>query len=488
MTTSLFRITPTPPISVKLEPGQEGKFSFTIESLAAPDKVHEVILQAQRVGEDGKGKEVDWLVVRPQQTLSMSSGKTETVSITARPTPTTPRGEHSIKLVVAEKSQPNEVFADSPPVSCEVSGLPPPPHPLKLWLILAIVGGVLLVVGGVVLVVKFKAPAVKAGAPCEGTCPEPLQCSTVTKRCVKQIGQPCDSNNQCTTGLCEGSVCAEATPDRNCTKDGVCGPDQKCLEVQPGVKRCGWNPGHVCTANAECTSQWCNQRTCSRDDGKCDSERDCRSPYECNMAKRQCLLPVDAQCGGDMHKSDADLNEVNTQLTVVRNEQEAAKLGVDSALANKRSSDASADTRRIIQATKDLHTAEDLLKAADARVKYYEAYRDFMQRQLCYTQEVMYWREAQYELAKAQTAQKNSIALKGVSYDTFSKQEQERSKRSTLAKERLDLEKQRAMSARDNWLKVQGIADRESGHPSNLPDPLAPKSEAATTGSAGPSQ
>ena len=187
-------------------------------------------------------------------------------------------------------------------------------------------------------------------------------------------------------------------------------------------------------------------------------------------------------------KSDADLNEVNTQLTVVRNEQKAAKLGVDSAVTNKKSADASADTNRINQAAKDLHTAEDLAKAADARVKYYEAYRDFMQRQLRYTQEVMYWREAQYELAKAQTAQKNSIAPKGVSYDTFPKQEQERSRRSTAAKERLDLEKQRAMSARDNWLKAQEIADRENGHPSNLPDPLAPKSEAATAGSTGSSQ
>src|SRR5882724_13093457 len=46
-------------------------------------------------------------------------------------------------------------------------------------------------------------------------------------------------------------------------------------------------------------------------------------------------------------KSDADLNEVNTQLTVVRNEQKAAKLGVDSALTNKKSADASADTNRI---------------------------------------------------------------------------------------------------------------------------------------------
>jgi hypothetical protein len=182
-------------------------------------------------------------------------------------------------------------------------------------------------------------------------------------------------------------------------------------------------------------------------------------------------------------KSEADLNELNAQIIVVRNDQKAAKLGVDSAVSQKKTAEASADTNRINQTTKDLHTAEDLLKAADARVKYFEAYHDYLQRQLRYTQEVMYWREAQYELAKAQTGQKNSIAPKGVSYDSFPKQEQERSKRSTAAKEKLDAEKGRVMSARDNWLKAQEIADRENGHPTNLPDPMAPKAEAATTGS-----
>ena len=181
-------------------------------------------------------------------------------------------------------------------------------------------------------------------------------------------------------------------------------------------------------------------------------------------------------------KSDADLNEHNAQLIVVRNDQKAAKLGVDSAVSQKKTAEASADTNRINQATKELHTAEDVAKAADARVKYFEAYGGFLQRQLRYTQEVMYWREAQYEIAKAQTGQKNNIAPKGLSYDSFPKQEQERSKRSTAAKEKLDSEKQRVMSARDNWLKAQEIADRESGHPSNLPDPMAPKAEATTTG------
>lgn len=174
-------------------------------------------------------------------------------------------------------------------------------------------------------------------------------------------------------------------------------------------------------------------------------------------------------------KAEADFNDSARLLTVARNEQKAAKLGVDSAVTNKKSAEASADTNRINQATKDLHTAESLAKAAGERVKYFEAYREYLKIVLRHTQENMYWREAQYEVAKAQLGQKNSIAPKGVSYDSFPQQEQERGKRSTSAKERADAAKQRAMNARENWVKAQEVADRESGHPATFPDdPMAP--------------
>ncbi|HEU4732255.1 MAG TPA: hypothetical protein VFT22_30380 [Kofleriaceae bacterium] len=174
-------------------------------------------------------------------------------------------------------------------------------------------------------------------------------------------------------------------------------------------------------------------------------------------------------------KAEADLSDLELQLSVVRNDQKAAHLQVDSAVTSKKSADASADTNRINEATKNLHTAEDVAKAADARVKYFEAIRGYMKRQVRYTQEVMYWREAQYELAKAQTGQKNGIAPKGISYDEFPRQEQDRSKRQASAKSQLDSEKQRVMSVRENWLRAQETADRESGRTGALPDPMAPK-------------
>lgn len=422
MSASLFKITPTPPTSIKLDPGQEGKLSFTVESLAAPDKVHAIMLQAQLVGEGGKGKEVDWLVVGPERTLTMSGGKTETVTITARPTPTSPRGEHRLKLVIADRDRPNDVYAGSPPVACEVSTpleRPTPARKVPWWLIAAIVGGLVVVVGGVLVVWKLagkdaggpaglgdpcgrdaagaceqglvcvagvdkcllaggatctparadqcasgecstaeicaiplggacdpgdqdlvpcprnsacdpatrtclgnvgatckvdtecvtgscagnvcaiKGPALAPGDPCEGTCPAPLQCSATSKRCVEPMGRPCSDNNQCATGLCAEGLCARPELLRDCTRDGICGVDQKCIEFQPGLNRCVWKPGHACTSSAECSSRWCNGGICTRDDGRCQSQSDCPSPYLCITGKQKCLIPNGQLCGGD---------------------------------------------------------------------------------------------------------------------------------------------------------------------------------------------
>lgn len=175
-------------------------------------------------------------------------------------------------------------------------------------------------------------------------------------------------------------------------------------------------------------------------------------------------------------KAEADLNESATQLSIAQNDQKRARLAVDSAVSAKKAAEASADTNRVNQATKELHTAEDVAKAADERVKYIVSYRAYLSVVLRHAQENMYWREAQYEVAKAQVGQSNHIAPKGVDFDGFPRQEQERSKRAQSAKERLDSEKSRVMSARENWIKAQEVADREDGRPANYPDPMATRS------------
>lgn len=173
-------------------------------------------------------------------------------------------------------------------------------------------------------------------------------------------------------------------------------------------------------------------------------------------------------------QSEAELGEVANQLTVANNDRKAAKLAVDSAVSNKKAAEKSADTNRINASQQELHTAELGLRAAEARVKYFEAFKAYLKRKSIYTAENMYWREAQFELSKAKLAQANNIAPKGVQYDWYPKQETERSKRAQIAREKMDGEKQKAMSARDAWLKAQQAADQASGKPTSYPDPMAP--------------
>ncbi|HUJ58124.1 MAG TPA: hypothetical protein VLX92_06520 [Kofleriaceae bacterium] len=174
-------------------------------------------------------------------------------------------------------------------------------------------------------------------------------------------------------------------------------------------------------------------------------------------------------------KAEADYNDATTQLQIARNDAQAAHLNVSSAVSSKKSADASGDQNRINDAIKNLHTAEDMAKAADARVRYIDTYRNFLHRYLRYTQENTYYREAQFEGAKAQLAKQNNIQPKGVSYDAFPGQTEERQHRTQAAKERAEHDKQATLGKRDEWLKIQHQADIEAGKPSNFPDPMAPK-------------
>jgi hypothetical protein len=177
---------------------------------------------------------------------------------------------------------------------------------------------------------------------------------------------------------------------------------------------------------------------------------------------------------------EAEKGEAQSQLSVVKNEHKATKLAIDSAVSNKKSAETSADNNRINQAAKELHAAEAAQKAAGARVKYYEAYLNYLKKKNKYTAENMYWREAQFELAKSQLAQKNNVSPKGVQYDWFPKQEAERGKKAASAKEKADKEQQKAAGARENWLKEQANSDKENGRNSAMPDPMAPKAAPST--------
>jgi colicin import membrane protein len=173
--------------------------------------------------------------------------------------------------------------------------------------------------------------------------------------------------------------------------------------------------------------------------------------------------------------AEAQVQEADSQLHQARNDHKAAKLAIDSAIAAKKSAEQSADMNRINTAQNDVRNAEASEKAAASRVKYFEAYKNYLKRFHRYAQENMYFREAQYEAAKAQIAKSNNIAPRGVNLDDFPKQAQDRGKRTDNAKSKAESEKQKAVSARSNWLSQQSAADKATGRTGTLYDPMAPK-------------
>jgi hypothetical protein len=152
---SSFTVTPTPPTTLRLAVGQEGRFFFTVTVLSAPDKDLDVMLRAF-LDRDGKREEVSWLSVDPEGTQSMAGGSTKVVTVVARPTNKTARGENRIVLAVYDNDRPHDSYVYSSPVICDVPGAgppdpPQPPGPRSPWWPIAALAAALLL--GVVAVV-----------------------------------------------------------------------------------------------------------------------------------------------------------------------------------------------------------------------------------------------------------------------------------------------------------------------------------------------
>jgi hypothetical protein len=121
-------------------------------------------------------------------------------------------------------------------------------------------------------------------------------------------------------------------------------------------------------------------------------------------------------------------------------------------------------------------------------VKYFDAYRTYLKRYHRYAQENMYWREAQYENAKASLAKSNNIAPRGVNLGDFPQQMEARGKRVQSAKQKAEAEKSKAVSARTSWLGAQATADKATGRTGTLYDPMAPKEGGPTMKDGGVAQ
>ena len=159
---------------------------------------------------------------------------------------------------------------------------------------------------------------------------------------------------------------------------------------------------------------------------------------------------------------------------IARNETKQAHLQVDSAIQAKKTAEKSGDMNKINDAQKSQHAAEDQEKASQARVAFLQAYVTYLQRFARYTAANMYWHEAKFESTKAQIAKSNNIAPRGVQYDWFPPQLDDRQKQAQTQQHRAEQRKQAAFQAHDAWMKQQHQADIESGKQTVAWDPLAP--------------
>lgn len=272
MTASPFTITPTPPTSLKLEVGEDGSFSFTVTSLAAPDLLQELVFEALLIGPDGKGKVVDWLVVGPSRSKTLAGGETATVTVAARPRTTSPRGENKIQLAVADNERPHDIYAYSAPVTCEVTARPPPP-PVKRfprWLIAVIAGGAVLVGLNIFLIAKLVDGDDDSdlGKRCDAqtSCGDGLICADVHK-CLRPGGATCTENSVCASGECVSRLGVCAVPLGLACAPGAKVPCASQSACDPTTKRCLGGVGARCTTGTQCESGVCTAGVCAGTQG-----------------------------------------------------------------------------------------------------------------------------------------------------------------------------------------------------------------------------
>jgi hypothetical protein len=198
--------------------------------------------------------------------------------------------------------------------------------------------------------------------------------------------------------------------------------------------------------------------------------------YLAKLGPQQTVIDANSQwqvARAENAKAESDYNDAGTQLQVAKNDFKQTQLAIDSAITQKAAAEKTGDMNAVNAAQIQKSNAEALHRAAAERVKFLDAYREFARRFWLYTQENMYWREAQMEQIKANLAKANAIQPAKLDYTWFPPQVDDRGKRTQRAHDRVAKEKDRAMGAHQNWRKIQDEADKANGKPSSSWDPMA---------------
>ncbi len=118
-----FTIT-TPSGQVRLDSDRHVRVPFTV----ANDSGLALDVQAQATPRDGAG--ADWFSVVAPAIVHLEPGGRATYQVEVRVPGSAPAGEYQFSLVASDVLDPEDRYADGPPVSFEVGAAPPPPKPV----------------------------------------------------------------------------------------------------------------------------------------------------------------------------------------------------------------------------------------------------------------------------------------------------------------------------------------------------------------------
>ncbi|XXF77097.1 hypothetical protein P2318_29190 [Myxococcaceae bacterium GXIMD 01537] len=287
--------------SVDLDSSGHGEVTFTVSNaLRAPVRARATVVPT------GNARP-EWMSISGAAERDFPADGTQQIAVRFQVPPGTPPGRYSFQLLVADVESPDERYAQGPSVAFTVVPAAVPVQRKKFpWPLVALVAGVVVILGIVVgLIAGRGGPNV--GEPCGagGDCGGGLSCSQQGDGgtagadggiCLGIEGfDHCENDAQCFSGLrCTEGKCVRIPPGGACAANGSCPDLQRCVQVV-NDRFCLLVPNETCERDLDCASLFCKSGKCGRDDGRCDTNDDCKDPSQCAPSK-VCLLPNGQAC------------------------------------------------------------------------------------------------------------------------------------------------------------------------------------------------
>lgn len=145
----------------------------------------------------------------------------------------------------------------------------------------------------------------------------------------------------------------------------------------------------------------------------------------------------------EQQKSEADLKNVDNELSVAENDYKSAKLQLDTAKLNQKAAEQAGDENRKQQAMHDLRVAELGVKAADAKVDWLNKKRKWIKSQRDAADDHFAAADSRCELEKAKLAQQKGIKP-SKDFDVMNFESDNMKKQQQYSSSRMDADKMQA--------------------------------------------